>query len=131
MMLIIGDNQLCKLQDKQLISGVTGQELSKYQTFTTSSHLKKSFILQHEDHINAIMQEIKPGLLSICTKKYNQDILYKYFYSVKFKDVTCEELPNKKTQDPELVKVIPEVVVQECSNEDDNEATNSRKHHKI
>ena len=46
-------------------------------------HLKKNYILLHEEHINAIKMKIKPGFFSIFFKKFTFQTILDYFNVIK------------------------------------------------
>ena len=65
LMLIIGDEQLGRMRDKPVISPITGKPLSEYKNLTSNRHLTESNFKLHQQHIDAIMMTIKPGVCSI------------------------------------------------------------------
>lgn len=87
MLLIMGDEQLSMLHEKPVVSPVTGMPYRDYDPVIYGKHIKKSRLLAHESHINAVMMAIKPGILMICCKKYNQKMISDYFEQVKNRDI--------------------------------------------
>jgi len=86
-MLGVGDDQLTHLRDKPIISPVTGKPLINYSPLKYNSYIRTDRIIEHEDQINAVMQAIKPGLCSICFRKYSKELVIEYLLILKDKDV--------------------------------------------
>lgn len=72
MLLEVGDDQLNFLYDKNVISPITGKPLTDYECVKEHQHFKKSHIMIHQEHVNAVMMAIKPGICSIWCQKYNK-----------------------------------------------------------
>ena len=79
LLLEVGDDPLNYLQgDKNLVSPLTGQPLTYYQTVKSNNHYKPSGFLRHQDQINAVMMAIKPGFFNIYFKKYDKEMVLQY-----------------------------------------------------
>ena len=77
-LLLIGDEQLSNLKNKPFKSPVTGQPLNMYEQVRHNNHFRKEKLIQHEYHIHAVMDAIKPGLCAIFTKKFTKEMMYQY-----------------------------------------------------
>ena len=44
-------------------------------------------IFTHRRLIDATMNAIKPGILSICCQKYTKEMIYDYLREIKYRDV--------------------------------------------
>lgn len=59
----------------------------------------------HQQHIDAIMMTIKPGICSIFCQKYNKLMIVDFLREIKFKSVLVEETSNVKEGDAAKVNI--------------------------
>jgi hypothetical protein len=69
---------------------ITGKSKSKHA---------KDAILMRQNEINAVMNSIKPGLLSIFSKKFNKEMIRQYLIKIKHKKLDQKAIIDRIMKD--------------------------------
>lgn len=66
---------------------MTGLPLTAYEPVKDDIRLKHTHIMRHQDHINAVMIELRPPcIISLC-KSFDKQTIFKYFDRIRNTDV--------------------------------------------